>query len=76
MSAKFPRGGGSKPILSHPSISFCQILKRKLFEGIKNVRFLNRLFVVCLLVFRTLIYEERSKVARSVEISIKIEVES
>ena len=23
MSAKFPRGGGSKPILSHPSISIC-----------------------------------------------------
>ena len=27
MSAKFPRGGGCKPILSHPSISTTVVLK-------------------------------------------------
>ena len=35
MSAKFPRGGGSKPILSHPSILYYRIYQTRCKKEIK-----------------------------------------
>ena len=43
MSAKFPRGGGSKPILSHPSKAFAIDTFTRVAKALANCAYVYRL---------------------------------
>ena len=44
MSAKFPRGGGSKPILSHPSIVANFSVSNVSFNAIRETKIIAKIF--------------------------------